>query len=97
MIVEHTVFNIVPGREEAFEAAFARADDMIAAAGLAALGPRRIARGVEQPSTYLLLVEWASVEDHLDLRGSELFARTRELIGPFLAGPPAVEHFNPID
>ena len=53
---------------------------------------RHLQRGVEQPSTYLLLVEWNSVEDHVQgFRESELFVRWRELIGSYFAAPPEVE------
>ena len=55
----------------------------------------RLQRGIEQSSTYLLLIEWGSVEDHMQgFRESELFVRWRELIGPYFAAPPEVEHYE---
>ena len=49
----------------------------------------KLLRGIEQPSTYLLLIEWDSVEDHMQgFRESDLFVRWRELIGSYFAAPP---------
>jgi heme-degrading monooxygenase HmoA len=96
MIIERAAISISAGQEAGFEAAFAQAREVVAEAdGFRSL---RIARGVESPSTYLLLIEWDSVEAHMTgFRESERFERWRELIGPYFAAPPAVEHFEPID
>ncbi len=96
MIIERAAISVQPGREADFEAAFAQARLVVAAAdGFRSL---RIARGIEEPSTYLLLIEWDSVDAHMvGFRESERFTRWRELIGPFFAAPPAVEHFDPLD
>ena len=43
----------------------------------------RFSRGVERPSTYLLLVGWDSLEDHTDgFRGSDLFRQWRAQPAP---------------
>jgi heme-degrading monooxygenase HmoA len=95
MIVERVVVHVVSGREDDFEAALRQARDVIA--GAEGVGALRFARGIESPSTYLLLIEWDSVEAHMvGFRESERFARWRELIGPFFASPPEVEHFQPL-
>jgi quinol monooxygenase YgiN len=52
----------------------------------------RMTRGMESPSRFVLLVEWESVAAHEGFRGSDGFDRWRAAIGPFLAGPPVVEH-----
>jgi hypothetical protein len=40
------------------------------------------------------LVEWDSIEAHRqNLQGTDLYARWSALLGPFVAGPPVVEHF----
>lgn len=92
MILEQALFAVTPGSEEEFEAALARATEVIAQAkGFRSL---KLLRGVERPSTYLLLNEWETVEDHMvGFRESELFVRWRELIGPYFAATPDVEHF----
>jgi heme-degrading monooxygenase HmoA len=97
MVLERATLTIVPGQEHAFEAAFAQARRMLGDAGLRGLGSVRLARGVEQRSTYLLLIEWDRLEDHVTgFRESEHFVRWRQLIGPYFAADPAVEHFEPI-
>ena len=96
MIVERAAIHVLPGREAEFEAAFAEARKVAAEAD--GIGELTIARGIESPSTYLLLVEWDSLEDHMvGFRESERFVRWRALIGPFFASPPEVEHFQPVD
>jgi heme-degrading monooxygenase HmoA len=96
MIVERAVISVTPGFETDFEAGFREARKVVAEAdGFRSVS---IARGIEEPSTYLLLIEWDSVEAHMQgFRESERFGRWRELIGPYFAEPPAVEHFQPID
>jgi len=92
MILEQAVFAIKPGSESDFEAAVEQATELFAQVhGFRSL---RLLRGVEQPATYLLLNEWDTVEDHMvGFRESELFPRWRELVGPYFAAPPVVEHF----
>jgi heme-degrading monooxygenase HmoA len=93
LILEQAVLSVTPGAEQQFEAAVQQAKEVIAQArGFRSL---RLQRGVERPSTYLLLNEWDTVEDHMvGFRESELFVRWRELIGPYFAAPPEVEHFD---
>lgn len=95
MIVEHGLLHVVPGREEEFEAALAEAKLLVAAApGFRSL---RVSRGVESPSTYLLLVEWERLEDHTEgFRGSPAFTEWRRLVGDFWEPKPTVEHFRPV-
>lgn len=55
----------------------------------------RLTRSVETPTRFVLLIEWDSVEAHnVGFRESEDFGRWRELVGPFFAGPPTVEHLE---
>ncbi|HET9093918.1 MAG TPA: antibiotic biosynthesis monooxygenase [Solirubrobacteraceae bacterium] len=93
MILERAIFAVRPGTEPDFEAAMEQAKDVIAQAG--GFRSFRLQRGIEQPSTYLLLVEWDTLEDHVQgFRASELFVRWRELIDPHFAAPPEVEHYT---
>ena len=95
MIIERALMSITPGSEADFEAAMAQAKDVVAQSpGFHGI---RVSRGVENPSTYLLLLEWDTVEDHMvGFRESDLFAQWRALIGPYFAQPPAVEHYDEI-
>jgi heme-degrading monooxygenase HmoA len=95
MVLEHAVITIRPGTSDQFERAVGEARSVIAASpGFVSLA---LHRGVEEPDRYLLLVEWETVEDHVDgFRQSEAFTRWRALIGPYFASPPVVEHFEAV-
>ena len=94
MVIEHALMQIVPGQEAAFEAVLPAALEVITASP--GCRSARIAAGIESPGCYLLLVEWDSVEAHVEgFRGSELFAAWRELVSPFWVELPVVEHFDP--
>ena len=92
MVLEHALLPVRPGREAEFEAAFARARPLIAASpGFRSL---RLSRCLERPDTYLLLVEWDTVEDHTEgFRGSPAYGRWRALLHDFHDPFPVVEHF----
>jgi heme-degrading monooxygenase HmoA len=93
VILERAIFAIQPGTEQDFELAMEQAKEVVAqATGFRSL---TLQRGIEQPSTYLLPIEWDSVEDHMQgFRESELFVRWRELIGAYFAVAPEVEHYH---
>ena len=95
MILERALFTIKPGEESDFESAMEQAKEVVGQApGFRSFSLRR---GVERPSTYLLLIEWDSVEAHLQgFRESDLFVRWRELIGLYFATAPEVEHYNAV-
>ncbi|AMB59129.1 antibiotic biosynthesis monooxygenase family protein [Microterricola viridarii] len=92
MILEHALLPVLPGREAEFEAAFARARPLIERQpGFLSL---RLSRGIESASSYLLLVEWQSVEAHeLGFRGSAEYQQWRRLLHPFYEPFPVVEHY----
>jgi heme-degrading monooxygenase HmoA len=94
MVLEQALFEITPGSESDFEAAVEQGKELIAQAhGFHSL---KLLRGIEQPGTYLLLIEWETLEDHtVGFRESELFVRWRELIGSYFATAPVAKHFEP--
>ena len=93
MILERAILEVTSGAERDFEAAMGQAREVVGQAG--GFRSLTLQRGIERPSTYLLLIEWDSVEDHMQgFRESELFLRWRELIGPYFAAPPEVEHYD---
>ena len=92
MVLERAQFRITPGREDEFEQAFGQAQRVIA--GSKGFVSATLSRGVESPSTYLLLVEWETLEDHtVGFRDSPAFGEWRGLIGHLFDGAPDVEHF----
>jgi heme-degrading monooxygenase HmoA/GNAT superfamily N-acetyltransferase len=95
MVVEHALLPVRPGREADFEAAFARARPIIASSP--GFGRLTLARGVERPSTYLLLVEWDRLEDHTEgFRGSVAYQEWSRLLHHFYDPLPMVEHYEPV-
>jgi heme-degrading monooxygenase HmoA len=92
-ILERAIFAIKPGSAKEFEAAFALARPHIERArGFRKLEMRQ---GIETPDSFILLVWWDTVEDHMKgFRESEAFVEWRRHLGPFFAGPPAVEHYQ---
>jgi heme-degrading monooxygenase HmoA len=91
MILEMAHIEVKPGAEAAFEAAVGQAAPLFAAArGCQKMELHRV---VEAPSRYILMVRWATLEDHtVHFRESEAFQQWRALAGPHFASPPRVEH-----
>jgi len=95
MITEHALLPVVPGREAAFEAAFAQAQPLIA--GMPGFRSLSLSRCIERPGTYLLLVGWDTVEAHTEgFRRSPEYQQWRELLHSFYDRFPTVEHFAPV-
>jgi heme-degrading monooxygenase HmoA len=93
MIVEHALLPVAPGKEDAFEAAMREALPIIESAK-GCLGAS-IQRQIENPSIFLLLVQWESVEAHMEgFRNSEAFQQWRLLTHHFYETPPSVTHFG---
>ncbi|MDP9886993.1 antibiotic biosynthesis monooxygenase family protein [Pseudarthrobacter enclensis] len=95
MITEHAVLPVIPGQEEEFEAAFHQARTIIASMpGFISLS---LSRSIESPNTYLLLVEWETLEDHtVGFRGSAEYQQWRDLLHRFYEPFPEVGHFDPV-
>ncbi|MGH3094447.1 MAG: antibiotic biosynthesis monooxygenase family protein [Streptosporangiales bacterium] len=84
---------VVPGEEAEFEAAFSRAKEIIA--GMPGFQQLTLSRCIERPNTYLLLVQWERVEDHIDgFRGSPQYEQWRALLHHFYDPFPTVEHYE---
>ncbi len=96
MVLEIAQFEITPGRENDFAAAYQVARSLIT--GTEGCRSVRMTRGIESPSRFVLLVEWDSVEAHeQNFRATDKFPRWRALISPFFAATPQVEHYTDLD
>ena len=94
MILEVADIRIPPGKNAEFEAAIARGLETVLSRATGYVS-HQVQRGIESPERYLLMVRWRSLENHaVDFRQGPLFAEWRSHIGPFLAVPPHVEHFD---
>jgi Uncharacterized conserved protein len=91
MVLEIAEFDIIAGKEEAFEAGVRKAVPLFKAAkGYRSMSLRRL---IEKPGTYRLFVEWEKLEDHTEtFRNSEAFQTWRSLVGEYFAATPRVDH-----
>ncbi|MGW6378160.1 antibiotic biosynthesis monooxygenase family protein [Rhodococcus sp. NPDC055112] len=95
VIIEHALLNVRPGHESDFEAAFADAKSIISA--MPGFEQLTLSRCIEQRGTYLLLVQWEKLEDHVEgFRGSPQYERWRQLLHHFYEPFPLVEHYEPV-
>jgi heme-degrading monooxygenase HmoA len=96
MILEAVRLCVRTGEGRAFEAAFARAQGIIAAAP--GYVGHELQRCLEVEDTYLLLVRWRSVKDHeVGFRGSPAYQDWRRLLHHFYDPFPVVEHFTLVE
>ena len=94
MIVEHALLHVIPHRTDEFEVAFADAKSIISS--MPGFVNLTLSRGIEQPNTYLLLVEWERLEDHTEgFRQSHEYQEWKTLLHHFYDPFPVVEHFAP--
>jgi heme-degrading monooxygenase HmoA len=91
VVLEIAQIDVLEGTEERFEAAVAEAVPLFRGArGCKGL---RLARSVELPRRYRLMVEWETLEAHtVDFRSSDAYRRWRELVSAYFDGAPQVEH-----
>lgn len=96
MILEIADIRIRPGDNAAFDEAIARGLSTVLAKSPGCLG-YSVQRGVESPERYVLMVQWATLENHTkDFREGPLFPQWRAIVGPYFASPPVVEHFDQV-
>ncbi|MDT3444107.1 MULTISPECIES: antibiotic biosynthesis monooxygenase [unclassified Pseudofrankia] len=95
-VTEIARFNVKPGTESDFIAAYHTVRHEIATSpGCRSM---RMSRGIESPSSFVLIVEWDSLEAHTEgFRGSVGYGRWRAAISPYFAGTPTVEHVAGVD
>ncbi len=92
MILETAFIHVLPGRESEFLNALEEAKEVLKEAkGWKSI---TVKQGIERPSTFMLQLEWETLENHtVDFREGPLFAKWRSIIGPFFASAPDVEHW----
>jgi heme-degrading monooxygenase HmoA len=95
MILEVAVLNIRAGESDGFEKAFSEAEMIISSA--TGYQWHQLQRCIENPSQYLLLVQWNTLEDHIDgFRQSREYLKWKELLHHFYDPFPKVEHYKMI-
>jgi heme-degrading monooxygenase HmoA len=94
MILEVADIRIQPGRQAEFDAAIQLGLTTVIAKAQG-FGGFKVNKGIETPERYVLMIWWATLENHtVDFRQSPAFADWRAIVGPFFAQPPFVEHFE---
>lgn len=94
-VLEVALIAITPGAEDDFETAFRSVRQVLA--GTPGCRSVRMTRGIESPSQFTLLVEWDSVQAHVEnFRDSERYTEWRAALGPHFASPPVVQHFHDV-
>jgi quinol monooxygenase YgiN len=93
-VIERVELPIHTGREGEFEQAMQAALDLLRQAD--GCDWLTLSRGIEQPSRYLLLIGWDSLDHHMAFTRTDEFTRFREAAKPFFADKPSMHHFAPV-
>lgn len=93
MILERAEISVKEGKEDAFASVMNERGCAILAAADGCHSVR-MGRGVENPSKFILLLEWDSVDDHIALTKTAEFEEFKQLVGPYFSGPSSMEHFD---
>ncbi|OKS87821.1 antibiotic biosynthesis monooxygenase family protein [Mucilaginibacter polytrichastri] len=93
MILEVAILDVIPGSENDFIAAFAKAQHIIS--GMAGYISHQLKRCVENASRFILLVEWVKLSDHTEgFRKSKEYIEWKSLLHHFYDPFPTVEHYQ---
>ncbi len=93
MILEVAILDVKPEQEAQFEQSFAQAQQIIAS--MAGYVSHQLQRCMENPSRYILLVNWQTLEAHTEgFRQSAEYQQWRALLHHFYGPFPTVEHYQ---
>lgn len=93
-VTEKAEIPVKEGQEGEFEAVLSQALPILRAApGCHGVN---ISRGIENSSSYLLLVTWDAVDDHVAFTKTAEFGEFVGLVKGFFAGPTNMAHFAPL-
>ena len=96
MILEIALLDVLPGKTEEFERAFAEASAIISS--MPGYLSHELQRCIEDPERYVLLVRWETLEDHTEgFRGSAGYEEWKRLLHHFYDPFPTVQHFEAVD
>jgi heme-degrading monooxygenase HmoA len=94
-VLEIAMLDVKAGHEAEFEAAFARAQAIIAS--MPGYLGHELSRCLEHGTRYALLVHWTTLEAHTQgFRGSPEYQEWKALLHHFYDPFPTVEHFERI-
>lgn len=94
-VLEVAILQVVPCEESAFEAAFARAQHIIAS--MPGYLGHELQRCLEHSNQYVLLVRWRTLEDHtIGFRTSAEYQEWKALLHHFYDPFPSVQHYTSV-
>ena len=94
MIDEHAWLTITPGREDEFFDSITSVLPLIEATP--GCHGAELRRQIENPSIFLLMVRWDSVDAHMAFRASVPFETWKAHTAPFYGAPSEVTHFSEV-
>lgn len=95
MTLEVAVLDVKPGLAPEFEAAFEKAQSIIAS--MPGYQSHQLQRCLENDNRYLLLVNWRCLEDHtVGFRQSPQYSEWKALLHHFYDPFPTVEHYEAV-
>ncbi|HEX7339541.1 MAG TPA: antibiotic biosynthesis monooxygenase [Rhodanobacteraceae bacterium] len=95
MILEVAILNVRDAMTAEFEAAFAKAQVIIA--GMPGYVSHELRRCLETANQYILLVRWERLEDHVQgFRQSAEYQQWKRLLHHFYDPFPTVEHYEEV-
>ena len=93
MILEVAILDVKPNLEAEFEQNFAKAQTIISS--MKGYISHQLQRCIENPSRYILLVNWQTLEDHEQgFRQSAQYQEWKALLHHFYDPFPTVEHYQ---
>jgi heme-degrading monooxygenase HmoA len=93
-VLELVEILITPGRETEFETSMREVNHLVT--DFPGCRSLTLSRGLENPSKFLLQIEWDTRETHTEFTRSEGFPRFRTALRALVAEPPKMEHFRDI-
>jgi len=95
-VLEVAILNVIPNLTVEFEAAFAKAERIIAS--MEGYISHQLQKCIEEPAKYILLVNWIDLEAHtVGFRASAEYQEWKALLHHFYDPFPTVEHFVEVE
>ena len=96
MVLEVAILDVIPGQESDFLTSFDEARKIISS--MPGHLSHELKRCIENPSRFILLVNWRSLEDHtVGFRGSSQYQEWKSLLHHYYDPFPAVEHYEDVN
>lgn len=96
MILEVAILDVIPGRKNEFQEAFATALPIISS--MPGYISHQLQHCLEKPNRFILLVHWETLEAHtVGFRGSDRYQEWKKLLHHFYDPFPTVEHYELIE